>query len=224
MLGAHFDPGLRGKGLHSPGRTAVLSLQARQQSGWGMRASVQDVSAQKCQSPKWWWNLQAPRCFTHFLCPLPMYILFLVFISVLPMQNSLINPLFKPSILAWAVSHWCHKQGRGVRLRCRGSALVCPAPGMGWDGSASSPPCCGIPPLLLLPGSPATSPRPLSPSTFPSCFSQSQPCPQPHGQGSSLPACGQWERRGTPLAPIPLPGARCSLASRLGAPPAKAGA
>lgn len=174
---------------------------------------------QKCQSPKWWWNLQAPRCFTHFLCPLPMCISFLAFISVLPMRNPLINPLFK-GILAWAVSHWCHKQGRGVQLWCRGSAPVCPAPGMGWGGSASSPPCSGIPPLLLFPGSPAISPRSPSPSPFPRCFSQPQPCPRP----CSLCVWAVGGQRGAPLAPIPLPGARCSLASRLGAPPAKAGA
>lgn len=47
MLGARFDPGLCGKGLPRPGSTPLLSLLARQQSGWGMRASVRDVNAPK---------------------------------------------------------------------------------------------------------------------------------------------------------------------------------
>lgn len=83
MLGARFDPGLCGKGLPRPGSTPLLSLLARQQSGWGMRASVRDVNAPKMPVSKV--VVQAPRCFTHFLCPLPMCIFFLAFISVLPM-------------------------------------------------------------------------------------------------------------------------------------------
>lgn len=160
---------------------------------------------QKCQSPKWWWNLQAPRCFTHFLCPLPMCIFFLAFISVLPMGNPLINPLFK-GILAWVVSHWCHKQGRGVRLQCRGSAPVCPAPGMGWLSlilsllwDSSSPPVSWQPshkPPIPLPEPfpPLLLPAPaLSPSLFPvrvgSGRAEGLPWPRSpsRGRGAALP-------------------------------------
>lgn len=52
MLGARFDPGLRGKGLPRPGSTSLLSLLAPQQRGWGMRASVRDVHTPKMPASK----------------------------------------------------------------------------------------------------------------------------------------------------------------------------
>lgn len=45
----------------------------------------------------------------------PSRVRFLVLISVLPMQNSFRNPLFKPGELTWPPLRWCQAGGGSGR-------------------------------------------------------------------------------------------------------------
>lgn len=159
-----------------------------------------------------------------------MCISFLAFISVLPMRNPLINPLFK-GILAWVVSHWCHKQGQGVQLWCRGSAPAYPVPGMGWLSlipsllwDSSSPPVSWQPshkPPIPLPEPfpPLLLPAPaLSPSLFPVRVGSGRaeggypgPDPPPGGEVQPCLPAGRPSSQSRGVARI-----RCGLAAAAG--------